>query len=37
MVWRRDLSAPMEQIRPCPVHPGKSAFLPVKSAEVWLW
>ena len=33
VVRRSDLSARMEQIRPCPVHPGKSAFLPVKSAE----
>jgi hypothetical protein len=37
VVRRSDLSARMEQIRLCPVHPGKSAFLPVKSAEVWLW
>jgi hypothetical protein len=30
MVRWRDLSADAEQIRLCPVHPGKSAFLPVK-------
>jgi len=34
MAWRSDLPAHTEQIRPCPVHPGKSAFLPVKELSL---
>jgi hypothetical protein len=33
VVWRRDLYGHAEQVRLCPVHPGKSAFLSLKSAE----
>ena len=33
MVWRGDLSAHTEQIRLCPVHPGKSGFLSLERSE----